>query len=259
MSKHNDAMKRRYAGHVAAGNCGLCGRPREPVEPNGATGTRCKSCAEKARERDRRIYTSRIAAGACSCCGKHHNFTKPSGRKSSRCADCDRKRRNWERDRCAEKPGFQPVFGPSLTDEPRYMGRGAKPLGPSASVRFAINQPTLDAINILKQRYRDANDGKLWRGHVSEILRDAVAGVLKKGGPVPVERERICVRGWHFTLRMPVAQYQQITHIANAKFDGSRAMAVRVAIRQAVTPPFVCASGGKRILGGKPHDPWDDD
>ncbi len=181
------------------------------------------------------------------------------GKTASCCAGCARKRRVYGATYRRKKwPDSLPLFAPP-TDEARHQGRGAKRTGPTAPITFKLNQPTIDAISALKRRYVERNNGKRWRDHLGVILRSAVAEVFKKGGPIPEGRERICMRGLYCTVRFPVAQYQQITHLANEKFDGSRAQTVRVAIRQAVNPPFVIKTGGKRVLGGKPHDPWDDD
>jgi hypothetical protein len=68
----------------------------------------------------------------------------------------------------------------------------------------------------------------------------------------------ICHRGYQFTVQFPMRQYNAIVAVANKRFDGSRAKVVRLAIRQAVIPPFTVATGPKRVLGGRPRTKWDD-
>lgn len=116
-------------------------------------------------------------------------------------------RRASERDLRAKQPGYQPVFGPPPTAKPRYVRGAAKRLGPWKAIGFTLNKSTLEAINELKRRYKEAHSGESWKDHVAEIVRDAVAGVLRKGGPVLTERERLCIREWRYTLRFPIAQY----------------------------------------------------
>lgn len=253
------ANRKRYAEYIAAGKCGSCGKPREPQTRGGATATKCRSCADKVRARERTKDRQRIAAGKCAECGKRHNTRKADGTKTTLCADCARKQRTYAATtRLRKKPDLQPVFGPATT-EARYVGRAAKRLGPSAAIGFHINKPTMEAIDELKRRYKVAHPGQNWQYHLAEILRGAIADVLKKGGPVLNERDRLCVPGWHHTLRMPIAQYEQITQIANQRFHGSRAAAVRFAICQAVHWPFRVTYGPKKIFYGvSPNDPWDD-
>lgn len=143
MTTKNEANKERRARYIAAGNCGICGKPRESPTRGGATNTRCKSCSDKTRASERKNDRKRIADGKCPECGKPHARPKPGRTKGALCADCARR--------------------------------------------------------------------------------------------------------------------QRVYAAANEKFDGSRAMTARVAIRQAVNPPFVAKTGGVRVPGGRRRDPWDYD
>lgn len=196
-------------------------------------------------------------AGRCKDCGKRDPGSPVGGTLRS-CRECAAALRlSAAKKRREQRFARTDVFGPAPTGEPGFVGRGAKPLGRSMLIQIRLNSETIEAINVLKRRYCEANPGKRWKYHVSEIARDALAGVLKKQGPLNIKPDRICVRGWHFTFRIPITLYQQITHVAKQRFDGSRARAIRAALLQAVEPPFVAASGGRRVLGGTRRYEWD--
>lgn len=261
---------------IAAKKCGTCGKPnRIPVGtrwqiPRGATKTNCADCIRKISGRARAKNEQTVAEGNCVACGeprvpppkksiwerspRPRVHGKPTRTLCAGCAAKSRVRHN-ERNRVLRRNRTD-IFGPAPTGEPGYCGGAAKRLGASKFVRFGFNKDTLAAIDALKRRYKEAHPGESWRYHVSEILRDAIASVLQKGGPVRVQRERLCIPGWAFVLRLPLDMYRQIARIAADRFEGSRAAAVRVAIRQAVDPPF---TGRVTLLRPRQYDPdWDD-
>jgi hypothetical protein len=137
-------------------------------------------------------------------------------------------------------------------------------MGRLCRVEFRIGKDTMEAIQTLKARYREVQPAPSFRCSVSELLRNAITSVLRKGDSPRVDRrERISIPGWKFSMRVPLAMYEEITQIANARFEGSRAWALRVAIRQAVNPSLICRSAGPKAYPGvscpRPRSDWDED
>lgn len=255
-------VRRRHA-RAERGECGDCGA----VVPgsNGKTLVRCAACKARQSAYGKVRYAKRIKARRCIRCKKQlrWNVTEPGGTQRM-CADCAKIvvhqwRARVYRKRMAAWNGEAPrprELPPSRRIQTRPMGRLCR-------VGVRIGKDTMEAIQTLKARYREAQPDASFRCSVSELLRNAITSVLRKGGPLRVDRrERMCVPGWSFSMVVPLAMYEQITQIANAQFEGSRAWAIRVAIRQAVKPPLICRSGGRKGYVPNPPRPrsdWDDD
>ncbi|MBC8138378.1 MAG: hypothetical protein H8F28_21070 [Fibrella sp.] len=252
----NQTKSRREA-HVNAGLCGRCGKPSE--QKKGGTGfeTLCPACSKYDREWQQARTVARVAQKRCTRCGKPRGLRKQGGATTTRCTDCVAVQGALNRARRWNKVEAD-YWGPAPTGEPSFVGRAAKLLGPSKHITFGIDRPTMEAIWELKRRYREAHPGKTSKYHVSEIIREAVAKALKGDGPAMEAYQPFCQRGHRFTVQFPMAQYNAIVAVAKKRFDGSRAKVVRLAIRQAVIPPFVIATGPKRVIGGRPRTDWDD-
>ncbi len=252
-----DQTKVRREGHVNAGLCGRCGKPSEQKENGTGFEIRCAACSKYDREWQQARTIARVGQDRCTRCGKPRGLLRLRGAATTLCTNCVavqgalRRARRWKKIEAD-------YWGPPPTGEPNFVGHAAKPLGPSKHITFGIDRPTQDAIWELKRRYREAHPGKTSKYHVSEIIRAAVAKALKGDGPAVEAYQPFCHRGYRFTVQFPMAQYNAIVAVANKRFDGSRARVVRLAIRQAVIPPFAVAVGPKRVLGGRPRTKWDD-
>ncbi len=257
--KHRAQNARRRATRAASGECRECGAPCARVS-RGAAVPWCAACRARRSARDQARYAAAVTGWRCVRCRMPMKLSvKEPGATATQCAGCARRavllcRERAHRKRLAEwdGEGWAPeVLSAAVRIKP-------KPLGRVRAVGFGLNRDTLDAIQALKARYRESNPDRRFRRPVADMLRAAVASVLKAGGPRCVERERLCQRGWHCTLRMSDAMYQQITKVAKDEFDGSRARAVRVALRQAVNPPAKVTFGKRRVLGAGVRGEWGD-